>query len=77
MVAGVQQGGLGVPVLAGGFAAEAIDRAVAGGRDDPTRGARRHAAGRLRLLCQSSHVSHDRLEDLRRGWVAVGLVNAE
>jgi hypothetical protein len=32
-VGGVQQGGLGVPVLAGRFPAETVDRPVAGGGD--------------------------------------------
>ena len=42
---GVQQGGLGVPVLAGRLPAEAVDRPVAGGGDDPSRRARRQPGG--------------------------------
>jgi hypothetical protein len=38
-VRGVEQGGLGVAVVARGFAAEAIDGAVAGRGDQPSRGA--------------------------------------
>jgi hypothetical protein len=39
LICGVQQEGLRVPVLAGCFTAEAIDRSVAGGGDDPAGGA--------------------------------------
>jgi hypothetical protein len=40
IVAGMQQRGLGVPVLAGRLPAEAVDRPVAGGGDDPAGRAR-------------------------------------
>jgi hypothetical protein len=40
LVAGVQEGGLGVPVLARRLPTEAIDRPAARSRDDPSRRAR-------------------------------------
>jgi len=39
-VAGVEQQGLGVPIVAGRLAAQTVDRPVAGGGDDPPRRAR-------------------------------------
>jgi hypothetical protein len=46
LVAGVQQRRLGVALIARGFAAQAIDRPVAGGGDDPPGRARRQPFGR-------------------------------
>ena len=45
----MQQGGLGVPVRAGCLPAEAVNRAVAGGGDDPAGRARGQAGGRPSL----------------------------
>ena len=45
----VQQRGLGVAVVAGGLAAQPVDRPVAGGGDDPAGRARRQAVGRPAL----------------------------
>src|SRR5919109_990556 len=42
----MEQGGLGVPVLAGRLPAEAVDRPVAGGGDDPPGGAGRQPCRR-------------------------------
>src|SRR5262249_30834166 len=41
----MKEGGLGVPVLAGCLPAEAVDRSVASGGDDPPRGTRWQPAG--------------------------------
>jgi hypothetical protein len=48
-VAGVQQGGPGVPFLAGRLSAEAVDGPVAGGGDDPSSRAGRQSRGRPAL----------------------------
>jgi hypothetical protein len=42
-VRGVQEGGFGVPAVPLGLAAQPVDRAVAGGGDDPAGRARRHS----------------------------------
>ena len=46
LVAGMQQGGLGVPVGAGRLPAQPVDGPVAGGGDDPAGRARRQPGGR-------------------------------
>src|ERR1019366_4541349 len=45
LTAGVQQSGLRVPVLLGGLLAEAVDRPVTGGGDNPSRRARGQPGG--------------------------------
>ena len=63
-VAGVQQSGLGVPVLAGRLPAQAVDRPVAGGGDDPSRRARRQSVGRPPLHRRGERVLDRLLGDV-------------
>jgi len=54
----LQKNGLRMAIVAGALAAQAIDRAVAGRRDNPAGRARRHAIGRPAL-----HRNRERILD--------------
>ena len=63
-VPGVQQGGLGVPVLAGRLPAQPVDRPVAGGGDDPAGRARRQPGRRPPLHGRGERVLDRLLGDV-------------
>jgi hypothetical protein len=63
-IAGVQQRSLRMAVLPGRLPAETVDRPVAGGRDDPTRGTRRQPGGRPPLHRRGERVLDGFLGDV-------------
>ena len=64
LVPGVEQGGLGVPVLPGGLPAEPVDGPVAGGGDDPAGRARGQAGRRPPLHGRGERVLDGLLGDV-------------